>query len=109
MGQASVAQQITEAFPWNGAPRYLIRDRDGLYGPVVRRRLRAMGVRAAPSGTPVPGLLADKPLEGCDPRFVFLDQVGGSSIVVEGAFLVSADPDTDQVKAPADNQIGRYW
>jgi hypothetical protein len=53
-------------------------------------------------------LLADKPLEGCDPRFVFLDQVGGSSIVVEGAFLVFADPDTDQV-TPADNQIGRYW
>jgi hypothetical protein len=40
--------------------------------------------------------------------FVFLDQVGGSSIVVEGAFLVFADPDTDQV-TPADNQIGRYW
>ena len=41
----SFAQQITEAFPWNGAPRYLIRDRDGVYGPVVRRRLRAMGIR----------------------------------------------------------------
>jgi hypothetical protein len=39
-------QQITEAFPWNEAPRYLIRDRDGVYGPVVRRRLRAMRVSA---------------------------------------------------------------
>jgi hypothetical protein len=36
-----IAQQITEAFPWNEAPRYLIRDRDGIYGTVVRRRLRA--------------------------------------------------------------------
>jgi hypothetical protein len=27
-----IAQQITEAFPWNEAPRYLIRDRDGIYG-----------------------------------------------------------------------------
>ena len=26
------SQQITEAFPWNEAPRYLIRDRDGIYG-----------------------------------------------------------------------------
>ena len=38
-----IAQQITEAFPWNEAPRYLIRDRDAIYGAVVTRRLRAMG------------------------------------------------------------------
>ena len=43
-----IVQQITEAFPWNEAPRYLIRDRDGIYGPVVRRRLRAMGIRDKP-------------------------------------------------------------
>jgi hypothetical protein len=27
-----IARQITEAFPWNEAPRYLIRDRDRVYG-----------------------------------------------------------------------------
>jgi hypothetical protein len=43
-----IAQQITEAFPWNGAPRYLIRDRDGIYGAAVTRRLRAMGIRDKP-------------------------------------------------------------
>jgi len=43
-----IARQITEAFPWNEAPRYLIRDRDGNYGSVVRRRLRAMGIRDKP-------------------------------------------------------------
>jgi len=43
-----VAQQITEAFPWEQAPRYLIRDRDGVYGAVVKRRLRAMGIRDRP-------------------------------------------------------------
>jgi hypothetical protein len=37
-----IAQQITEAFPWDEAPRYLIRDRDAVYGSVVTRRLRAM-------------------------------------------------------------------
>jgi transposase InsO family protein len=43
-----VARQITEAFPWNEAPRYLIRDRDRIYGSVVMRRLRAMGIRDRP-------------------------------------------------------------
>jgi hypothetical protein len=43
-----VARQITEAFPWNEAPHYMIRDRDCIYGPVVTRRLRAMGIRDKP-------------------------------------------------------------
>src|SRR5260221_7111159 len=40
-----VARQITEAFPWDEAPDYLIRDRDRIYCSVVTRRLRAMGIR----------------------------------------------------------------
>jgi len=43
-----LARQITEAFPWNEAPRYLIRDRDQAYGAAVMRRLRAMGIRDKP-------------------------------------------------------------
>jgi hypothetical protein len=43
-----VARQLTEAFPWDEAPRYLIRDRDRIYGNVVTRRLRTMGIQAAP-------------------------------------------------------------
>jgi len=43
-----IGQQIVEAFPWNEAPRYLIRDRDGIYGAAVTRRLRAMGIRDRP-------------------------------------------------------------
>jgi transposase InsO family protein len=43
-----VARQITEAFPWDEAPRHLIRDRDRIYGSVVTRRLRAMGIRDKP-------------------------------------------------------------
>jgi transposase InsO family protein len=43
-----IARQITEAFPWNEAPRYLIRDRDQVYGAAARRRLRAMGIRDKP-------------------------------------------------------------
>src|SRR6202165_3659688 len=43
------ARQITEAFPWEMAPRYMIRDRDRIYGIVVTRRLRAMGIRDKPT------------------------------------------------------------
>jgi transposase InsO family protein len=43
-----VARQIAEAFPWDEAPHYLIRDRDQIYGSVVTRRLRAMGIRDKP-------------------------------------------------------------
>src|SRR6201985_3342862 len=49
-----VARQITEAFPWNEAPRYMIRDRDRIYGVVVKRRLRAMGIRDKPAAPASP-------------------------------------------------------
>src|SRR5512139_422077 len=44
-----IARQITEAFPWEQAPRYLIRDRDASYGHAVIRRLAAMGIRDRPT------------------------------------------------------------
>jgi len=39
------AQQIVEAFPWDTAPRYLLRDRDSIYAGPFRQRVRGMGVR----------------------------------------------------------------
>jgi hypothetical protein len=42
-------RQITEAFPWDMSPRYMIRDRDRIYGIVVTRRLHAMGIRDKPT------------------------------------------------------------
>jgi transposase InsO family protein len=44
-----VARQLTEAFGWEEAPRYIIRDRDRAYGDIVVRRLRAMGIRDRPT------------------------------------------------------------
>jgi transposase InsO family protein len=38
------AQQIVEAFPWDGAPKYLLRDRDAIYGGEFRKRIDAMGI-----------------------------------------------------------------
>jgi putative transposase len=41
---AFVAQQLREAFPFGTAPKYLIRDRDGIYGHEVRQCLRSLGI-----------------------------------------------------------------
>ncbi len=41
---AWVARQLRQAFPFETSPRYLIRDRDGIYGVEVRRCLFSLGI-----------------------------------------------------------------
>ncbi len=41
---AWTAQQIVEAFPWDEAPKYLIRDRDSIYGEEFTKRIKSMGI-----------------------------------------------------------------
>ena len=43
-----LARQIVEAFPWETAPGYLIRDNDRAYGKVFIARVKAMGIRDRP-------------------------------------------------------------
>jgi transposase InsO family protein len=43
-----IARQVTKAYAWAQAPQYIIRDRDGVYGELLIRRLRAMGIRDRP-------------------------------------------------------------
>jgi len=43
-----IARQLTEAYGWQQPPRYIVRDRDCVYGAVVIQRLRAMGIRDRP-------------------------------------------------------------
>ena len=38
------AQQVIEAFPYDEAPRYLIRDRDSIYGEFFKRRVKGIGI-----------------------------------------------------------------
>jgi putative transposase len=38
------AQQVVDAFPWDEAPRYLLRDRDRIYGAAFRQRVQHMGI-----------------------------------------------------------------
>ena len=49
-----IARQVTEAFPWDTAPQYLIRDRDRAFGPIYTRRVRAMGIRDRPTAARSP-------------------------------------------------------
>jgi hypothetical protein len=41
---AWTAQQLREAWPWDAAPRFLIRDRDAIYGPAFQRVAQAMDI-----------------------------------------------------------------
>ena len=43
-----IARQLTEAYGWQQTPRYIVRDRDCVYGDVVIQRFRTMGIRDRP-------------------------------------------------------------
>jgi hypothetical protein len=45
---------MAEAFPWNTAPTYLVRDNDRAYGQAFQRRIRAMGIRDRPTSARSP-------------------------------------------------------
>ncbi len=38
------AQQLVEAFPFDTAPHYLLRDRDGIYSEIAQRRIKSLGI-----------------------------------------------------------------
>ncbi len=38
------AQQMVEAFPWDPPPKYVVRDRDQIYGETFRRRVKSLGM-----------------------------------------------------------------
>ena len=43
--ETGTAQHIREAFPWDEAPRYLIRDRDAIFGKEVIAVAKGMGIK----------------------------------------------------------------
>src|SRR5260370_2905606 len=49
-----LARQITEAFPWDSAPKYLIRDNDRAFAVAFKARVRAMGSRDPPPSSHSP-------------------------------------------------------
>jgi putative transposase len=53
--QVWLSRQMTEAFPWDTAPRYLLRDRDTSYGPVFRDRVQVLGIEEVVTARGHPG------------------------------------------------------
>ena len=41
---AWTAQQVVNAFPFDTAPKYLLRDRDSIYGSILEQRVKGMGI-----------------------------------------------------------------
>ena len=48
-GTQSHDQQIVDAFPWDTAPRYMLRDRDGIYGAYFKRRVAGLDIEQVPT------------------------------------------------------------
>jgi hypothetical protein len=48
-------QQLREAFPWETGPRYLLRDRDGIFGPDFVTQVKAMGIQQVLAAPQSPG------------------------------------------------------
>jgi hypothetical protein len=63
-----MARQLTEAFGWESAPKYLIRDPDSIYGEKFKRRVRAMGIRDRPTVLRSPWQNGHTGMFGCRPR-----------------------------------------
>ena len=51
---AWLSRQVTEVFPWDTAPRYLLRDRDASYGSDFNRRVDAVGITQVVTATGSP-------------------------------------------------------
>jgi hypothetical protein len=49
-----MARQLTEAYGWEWTPKYIVRDRDSVYGKIFTRRLHAMGIRDRPTAPQSP-------------------------------------------------------
>ena len=52
---AWTAQQLREAWPWDTAPRFVIRDRDAIYGATCRRTAQEIGVGEVLAAPGLPG------------------------------------------------------
>jgi transposase InsO family protein len=49
-----IANQLTEAIGWERPPRYLLRDRDAVYGEIFARRVLSLGIRDRPTSPRLP-------------------------------------------------------
>ena len=75
-----IAQQLTEAFPFESAPKYLIRDGDAKYGLAVKRRITALGIKdiVTPPASPWENAYAERVIGSirreCFDRLIVLNE-----------------------------------
>src|SRR5215471_12337297 len=107
--------QITEAFPWDEAPRYLIRDRDAVYGSVVTRRLRAMGIRDKPTsaGSPWQNCFAERLIgtvrRECVDHLIVLGEAHLHQVLIKFAAIGTTPTDTPSHTLTASEQLERLY
>ncbi len=76
------ARQLLEAFPWDSAPRYLLRDRDGIYGEKFREAATWLGIREvltapkSPWQNPYVERLIGSIRRECLDHIIVLNQIG---------------------------------
>jgi hypothetical protein len=76
-----IARQLTEACGWEPVPRYIIRDRDSVYGEIFKRRLCAMGIRDRP-------IAPRSPRQNGHTERLTMSSSSASGICVTSSFLI---------------------
>ncbi|MDX2494907.1 MAG: integrase core domain-containing protein [Desulfuromusa sp.] len=81
------AQQVLGAFPWDTAPKYLMRDRDSIYGVFFRNRVKNMDIKeviSAPRSTwqnPFIGRMIGSNRRECTDRIIVLNEAHLTSVL----------------------------
>jgi transposase InsO family protein len=94
-----LARQITEAFPWDSAPKYLIGDNDKAFGAAFKARVQAMGIRDRPTSFRSPWqngyverLIGSIRRECTDHLLVFMLSTFGESLPNTRAIIMRCEP-----------------
>jgi hypothetical protein len=107
-----VVRQIIQAFPWDEAPRYLIRDRDRIYGTVITRRLRAMGIRDKPCTSLAVAEWLCRAVDRIDPARVLVlpvcaERAKKTSLIRHSTLLERAPPSESELCSVSEVQARR--
>jgi len=86
-GWPRLVGSLLEAFPWDDAPRYLLRDRDGSYGEKFHEATESLGIREVLTAPQSPWqnayieLLIGSVRRECLDHVIVLNEVGARRMV----------------------------
>jgi putative transposase len=103
---AWTAQQLREAFPWTGVPRYLLHDRDSIFGGTFRADVEAMGMKVVASAPRSPWQRAYvERLIGSIRRVRGVNYTPADLIVAAQAGVPRPRPRAQRGEPPPDDQV----